>query len=142
MIDGGDHINIYSKGLTPLGRALSNFTKAPITTLDGGFQSIEGYWYWLNSQHADRDKLRNLYGWEAKKVGRELDSGDWNNDSIFKLKIIHAMVMKLVEHPAILTLFKENFLPFRHYYVYGGKTVEPKEGQWIVEFWEYLRKHL
>ena len=41
--DGVDHINIYSKGLTELGRFLSNFEHILITTEDGDFNSIEGY---------------------------------------------------------------------------------------------------
>ena len=45
--DGITHINVYSKGKTTLGRWLTNFAHTPIDTIDGHFESIEGYWYWL-----------------------------------------------------------------------------------------------
>lgn len=100
--DGVDHINIYSKGKTSLGRFLSNFAQADIETEDGNFASIEGYWYWLicpstidpNCKECDgngvtvlgsgqqtyfgscnvcsRDYLKELFGKEAKTYGREL----------------------------------------------------------------------
>jgi hypothetical protein len=39
--DGIDHINVYSKGKTPLSRFLSNFAEADLETEDGNFASIE-----------------------------------------------------------------------------------------------------
>ena len=141
MTDGVDHINIYSKSATELGRALSNFSDHGVTTLDGEFASIEGYWYWLTCPHHEcRDRLRYLVGWEAKAAGREMRGADWNGDPTFKLRIINAMVAKLILHDKILTPFRESVLPFRHYYVYGNKQIEPKEGAWIIETWECLRK--
>lgn len=137
--DGVDHINIYSKGETELGRLLSNFTKSTIITTDGEFASIEAYWYWLNSTSPDKEKLRFTYGFEAKKIGRELRSADWNNEDTFKLKIANAMISKLILNPLILDKLKESYLPFKHYYVYNDKTIEPAEGKWILETWEFLR---
>ena len=46
--DGVTHINVYSKGTTALGRALSNFAHIPFMVVPNGrFESIEAYWYWL-----------------------------------------------------------------------------------------------
>lgn len=70
--DGISHINVYSKGRTGIGRFLSNFTFYPIHTVDGEFHSIEGYWYWLTCRD---DRLRYLHGYEAKKLGRNTNSG-------------------------------------------------------------------
>lgn len=139
MIDGLDHINIYSKGQTLLGRQLSNFTYAPINTTDGSFQSVEGYWYWLSAPLGQREQLRTLHGWQAKQVGRDLGCEDYSDDGLFKLKILNALTTKLISHPEILKQFKENKLPFKHYYVYGGKTVEPTEGRWVVDYFNFLR---
>jgi len=49
--DGIDHINLYSRGHTELGQYLSNFAYTPIQTEDGRFNSIEAYWYWLNTHN-------------------------------------------------------------------------------------------
>ncbi len=100
--DGVDHINIYSKGKTSLGRFLSNFVQADIETEDGDFASVEGYWYWLtcpSTTNPDcyecegigvtaletgpqtyfgpcnlcaRDHLKTLFGNEAKTWGKAL----------------------------------------------------------------------
>ena len=46
--DGITHINVYSKGATALGRALSNFARIPVMVVPNGrFESVEAYWYWL-----------------------------------------------------------------------------------------------
>jgi len=61
--DGLSHINIYSKGMTELGRLLSNFANTPVNTpQDGKFTSIEGYWYWLLGKNDNREVLRTLHG--------------------------------------------------------------------------------
>lgn len=145
MSDGIDWINIYSKGETKLGRDLSNFAALSVETLDGSFASLEGYWYWLSvpPSLAARDALRYQTGHEAKFLGQSLRRGSrevhYTIDPLFKLKIVHAMVGKLILHPALFAALKDSSLPLRHYYVYGGVEVEPKSGQWIVPIWEMLR---
>lgn len=144
MADGVDHINIYSKGATELGRSLSNFSAHGINTIDGYFASLEGYWYWLGVDAANprREDLRDATLWRAKELGRELRGADWGDTGQFKLRIVAAMVNKLLLHPSIYEQFAASVLPFDHYYVYGDKKVRPDNGKWIIETWEYLRKLL
>lgn len=134
--DGVTHINIYSKGNTKLGRFLSNFARHQFECEDGKFQSIEGYWYWLSSKD---DKLRTLYGWEAKKYGRHIRAKDWVNDIDFINKICSAIEIK-IKTSQYLEEFKTSSVPFDHYYLYGAKVVRPTEGRWILEFIDSLRK--
>lgn len=141
-MDSVTHINIYSQGKTTLGRVLSNFAATGIDTIDGPFASIEGYWYWLGAPEATREVLRDLSGAEAKKVGRAMRALDWQDGTEFKLKIWSAMLTKLLLHPSILSEFKKNKLPFRHYYIMHGKVIEPKEGQWIIDMWTFLQEQL
>lgn len=130
--DGIDHINVYSKSNNWLGKTLSNFHYSPILTEDGYFKSIEGYWYWLGTDHKDKEKLRNLYGYEAKRIGRELKAKDWQDSPEFKRKIKSAIFIKL--HSLNLnTALKENKLPYTHYYVYGDKVVNVPEAEWILD---------
>lgn len=134
--DGITHINIYSKGKTLLGRLLSNFANTPFNhPEDGMFKSVEGYWYWLSCKD---DRLRDVIGFDAKKLGRELRAPDWCKDPEFKRKVCLAIKSKLEQNPGILSLMKANSLPFAHYYVYGDKVVEPEEGKWIIEYIESL----
>lgn len=137
--DGIDHINIYSKAKTELGRFLTNFSRSPITTEDGYFESIEGYWYWLGTDHKDRDKLRKLSGFKAKQIGRELKALDWQDSDDFKRKICEAITYK-IKNSKYYDEFKQSTLPFCHYYNYHGKIVEPEDGKWVIEHMEKLRK--
>lgn len=138
--DGIDHINIYSKGKTELGRFLTNFAHTPFEhPIDGKFESIEGYWYWLTCQN---DALRKVYGFQAKKLGRDLGGKDWVEDPMFEYKIKTAILAKLDANPDIVLDLIDSDLPFKHYYVFGGKVVEPKEGKWILEFFERLRSEV
>lgn len=147
LLDGVDHINIYSKGQTELGRWLSNFTRQFFICDDGEFCSIEGYWYWLLCSHKNKEKLRDLHGYLAKKVGRELGTADWPQDDTnlklpleeFKKKIKTAMEIKLYSNLEMEKLFKVSTLPFTHYYTYGTKVIEVPENNWVLEHWETLR---
>jgi hypothetical protein len=140
MEDGVDHINIYSKGQTELGRYLSNFTYSPFShPYDGNFNSIEGYWYY--SLTGD-DRLRHKWGYDAKKYGQSLQDIHFNDEwNVDKNSVKLAIICKLTQtHSNYLASFIQSTLPFRHYYNFGGKIVEPKEGVWLVEFFEELRK--
>ena len=142
--DGLDHINIYSKGKTLLGRLLSNFAQTPFICLDGKFSSIEGYWYWLGLEESPRrEELRLSAGWFAKKLGRELRGEDWNSDPNFENKIIADLQSKLEQNPQIQDLLKDSILPFKHYYAYDNKVVdESVRGKFLLDFWENARSEL
>lgn len=127
--DGITHINIYSKGRTELGRFLSNFTQFKFSCEDGKFNSIEGYWYWLNTGN---DELRNLYGYEAKRKGKEAATFRktmYKCDTEFKRKILSAIDIKL---NSIKNKLVMNNLLFEHYYVYGNTVVDAGY-KWILE---------
>lgn len=137
-LDGIAHLNVYSKGLTELGRFLSNFADAPfVHPEDGSFRSIEGYWYWLSSKD---DHLRKLSGFAAKAYGRSIRASDWRSDDLFKRKIIAAIKAKLETYPDMFALLKSCKLPLKHYYVFNGKIVEPSDGKWIIDAINDFRK--
>lgn len=142
--DGATHINIYSKAKTRLGFLMSNFTNLPIETSDGHFTSIEGYWYWLGlpESNVGRESLRLLHGFEAKKQGRALKSKDWQDGTNFKNKILEALRIKVNTYWELKDLLTKSTLPFTHYYVFSDKVITPKEGQWIIDWWEDQRKEL
>lgn len=139
-MDGETHINIYSKGITEVGRWLSNFTYSPIETEDGLFTSVEGYWYWLSTHN---EELRTQYGFSAKKIGKESTKIIELEDKDFKEKIKKALDAKLRKRA--LWIAKEVNLPLQHYYSYGGKIIQKEEHNWIVlhleERIKQLREH-
>lgn len=163
--DGIDHINIYSKARTALGRSLSNFAYSPID-LDtyGRFNSVEAFWYFLrvveileqitsskagqndNARLVDRTqesllKLRQLSGYKAKVFGREIldtlpASEDKEPSQQFKELILKATAIKILRNPLLRQeLINSADLPLKHYYWFGN---DPKTAR-IIEpkehFW-------
>lgn len=145
-LDGVDHINVFSRGRTELGRVLSNFAHTPFTVQgDGTFASVEGYWYWLQCEHADaRERLRPLHGYAAKKAGRALRVPDYGrvHDLEFRRSIARAIREKIRQTPGLAARLAASTLPFAHYYVYGEKVVTPADNEWILDTFAYYRAKL
>lgn len=133
--DGITHLNVYSKGKTPLGRFLSNFAHTPIETMDGHFESVEGYIYWLVSEGSpDREQLRSVYGFAAKKLGRRLSTLDFGNvPKGFTGKVCMAITTKVLRNREMLNQLQANTLPLTHYYVMWGKVIDPNNFGWTCE---------
>ena len=145
--DGVDHINIYSRGKTELGRLLSNFAYLPIQTEDGIFASMEAWWYWQLGTDPDREQLRPLWGSSAKYKGRDLKIPDWPDPLFlpaFKVKYVKAFQAKLAQHPKLTALLRDSQLPLLHYYTYGTppKVICAEEGNWVIELIESERTRL
>lgn len=142
--DGLTHINVYSRGLTVIGRFLSNFTFAPfVHPLDGRFASVEGYWYWLavKPTHPRRDELRYAHGYAAKTLGRMFRGADWPTLPDFQDRICMALRAKLGAYPDFLMLFRQPpHLPLAHYYVFDGMTRAVPEAQWMLDELDKIRR--
>lgn len=143
--DGIDHINIYSKGQTELGRLLSNFAHTPFTMKWlGDFESVEGFWYYMLSHPlADAEHLRTLHGFSAKKAGKELPLVVMSEalEEQFRDYIRQAFEAKVYQNEKVYELLRESTLPFTHYYVFNGEKKEAGY-EWQMEFWEELRKEV
>jgi len=137
--DGLKHINVYSKGKTKLGRLLSNFAETPFVCEDGDFWSVEGYWYWLSTLD---DNLRKMSGFQAKDYGKSIPGRQWLDPIEFERRIIAALVAKIYQHEDIKQMLGESTLPLKHYYVYNGKTTEPKDNKWVIVALEAIRDEI
>lgn len=133
--DGIDHINVYSKGQTELGRLLSNFADTPFQHPQfGWFRTVEGFWYWLKTGMMHND-LKTMYGHEAKMIGRKYPVVEIDN---FDTKIKTAIRCKLIHHPKILCMLLDNELPLAHYYVHGSR-VKQAGYEWILDYYMEVR---
>lgn len=137
--DGITHVNVYSRGQTLLGRRLSNFAHTPFTMLGyGHFASVEAFWFWISTRD---ESLRGLYGAEALAAGRRaiqaLAPQQCLPPTVNQLRSAYAA--KLKAHPNLKTQLQNCKLPLAHYYVYGGKVVEPREWQWTIGLWEEFK---
>lgn len=160
--DGIDHINVYSKSQSLLGRDLSNFASKPIQIPRYGlFTSIEGFWYWLRcylvgytwtTEQKERLKsLRGLAGYKAKKVGKELlavlVADDWADfpEDVFRETIIEAIRIKITSYTYLQRGLLNTSVPLTHYYYYGepdnAKVVDAGHG-WVIEGIESIRRDL
>lgn len=150
--DGIDHINVYSKARTILGRLLSNFAHTPITLNGLRFESIESWWYFTKMNKINESELfppftdeqlgevRVIVGSEAKKYFRSLFKTDSYSFSPVKEDLIVAYKQKLLEHPEILQLLLANKLPIAHYYVMFDKKVDAIGSMWTAQLWEEISK--
>jgi len=148
--DGIDHINMYSKGKTELGRLLTNLSHTPFEHPEHGhFESVEGFWYFYLTG-CKHEHLKGLYGIKAKLEGKKLrddrvDVGGLTEQQ--KKDLLFAIRCKLNQNKYLLKLIKESELPFAHYYFYGDENKNPKvydlpQYNWIVEYFEKARTYL
>lgn len=141
LTDGIDHINIYSKGKTELGHLLSNFSFSPFKHPEyGKFVSIEGFWHWLSTGQKE-DKLRELYGYQAKELGKNLQTVEVKD---FYFQITKALRYKINQDKHLRKLLYESVLPFKHYYTYGNenncKIITTMGGFWLAYQFEKIRQ--
>ena len=63
--DGIDHINVYSKGKTELGRMLTNFAYIPFEYKGIKYASVEAWWYCYllgdNALESEKEELVKLF---------------------------------------------------------------------------------
>lgn len=144
--DGYSHINTYSQGETRLGRMLSNFYRSPVGIKGYGyFQSLEGFWYYL-STGCKNEKLREVWGAEAKKLGREMTRVEMETEEfqdIFK----RALCSKIMGNSDILNAFIDSSAPFVHYYWYGKDISNPHvvlcpQVDWMMDYLNDLRRRM
>jgi hypothetical protein len=120
---------------------LSNFYFCPIKTQDGLFNSVEGYWYWLGIEDCEeKDVLRKLSGYQAKKKGEELKKKYGKRfEEKFEDKILQAIWDKVKQKWKMFNVDNAT-LPFEHYYNFGGKVVNVKEKYlWMIEGIDKIR---
>ena len=142
--DGVDHINVYSKGKTEIGRLLSNFAETPFTYEPyGTFKSVEGFWYYYFTD-CENEYLKDLHGSAAKTAGKKVLKeayGDVTEKD--KEIVLEAIRCKLRQNRYILDLLVENDLPFEHYYVRiddnKTKVTDKPEYKWMMDEYERIR---
>lgn len=136
--DGYTHINIYSKGKTKLGRDLSNFSSFSFTLEPyGWFPSVESFYFWFLTGQK-HDELRKLSGAASKAAAKKYEHERVELTEERLSVIQDAICAKIVQNKDLSERLKKSVLPFKHYYVYGGKVIEIDDN-WFVQTFEYIR---
>ena len=143
LTEGKDHINMYSRSSTALGRLLSNFAYTPFVHPEyGKFASVEGFYFWVSTgfQH---HKLKVMSGYGAKQYGGAFPRVELDD---FEKKIREAIRLKIEQNPKLKKLLLECDLPIAHYYYYGKpencKVIELSEHNYMLEEIEAVRTEL
>lgn len=137
--DGINHINVYSKGATQLGRDLSNF--APIGFEHpqyGHFASMEAFYHWVKTGMSC-DELRPLFGYWAKQAAKDLPIVPHDN---FESIISEGLRCKVLQNHWLAESLGSSTLPLVHYYNYGGRIVVPKGQDYQMRVLTELREEL
>lgn len=138
--DGVDHINIWEKGSTDLGVALSHMADLPFThETYGKFRSIEGFWHYIRSISRD-DRTRMMAGYKAKKFGDTLESQRVDD---FKAIIMDANWQKIKQYPPLIEEIKNSNLPFDIYYLFNNDEnvrIRPASAYWLLDGFNVIRK--
>ena len=149
--DGIDHVNVYSKSRSKLGRTLSNFAHTPFTLGENRFETVESWWYWTKMNKINAANLfptfteeqmiemKSKIGKEAKTMFRNLYKDDSSSYSPTKDELKAAYLQKLLEHPEIEKLLLENNLPLAHYYMMFSKKVSADSTLWTAKLWEEIK---
>jgi uncharacterized iron-regulated protein len=72
-------------------------------------------------------------------VGRELRGEDWPTSPTFQTDILTALEKKSRTNAEMMEALRASAQPLVHYYVFKGVVVEPKEGKWMLDFWQSKR---
>lgn len=143
-MDGIDHINIYSKSQSELGRLLSNWAETMFVHPELGlFKTMEGFFAYLATGQK-YDYLRTVSGFEAKKVLKDLPRVAKRG---FEDELQRALTYKFEQSPRIQELLrKHKNLPITHYYWYGqlgnNPRIVPNEGDtWLEDGWNRIRNN-
>ncbi len=152
ILDGREHINVYSKGKTLLGRKLSNFADIPTEVeIDGElirFKNVESLWFYLKIYLSLNEKdinLLDMEGYEAKEYGTKktklIPPLKEEQKTYFIEKIKEGIKWKILNNDALLEEFKANQgkIPYAHYYNYSGNVRTLVGAEWLVNFLNDLR---
>lgn len=131
--DGKDHVNIYSRGKTNLGKALSNFAHYVFSFEGITYQSIEGALYYYRTGNT---KLIKLYGSEAKKIGSKSNEKRIESPELLKAWLY----AKIFSNPELIALLLNNRLPFSHYYIMFGRKIDA--GIELPDLWREITDDL
>lgn len=140
--DGADHLNMWVRGQTALGRFLDQRTAAPFIHSElGRFCSIEAFWKYVLS--AERcDELRNLSGRKLRGLTRKLTRAEVHN---FRAIIMDANWQKLQQYAHWGYVLRDCALPLDCYYVYkreDGVRIRPDCGPWLIRGFNEIRTAL
>lgn len=137
--DGIDHINVYSKGKTDLGRALTNMSDIGFDSpIYGKWPSVESFWHYLMTG-CKHEQFRYLNCFEAKSLGKLLRKDHEGLSEYKKDVILEVIMFKLDQNKWLLNMLRNSTLPLTHYYVNGSRITRLPQYDWMIDELQRIR---
>lgn len=141
-LDGVEHINIWAKGATWLGKFLSHRTLCELNLPEGRFLCVSAYWYHLTCKEDSR--LSHVNGWETELLAAQLTALPKKQQlpaAELQAKIKKALDAKIKWSDYWQEEFTESELPFLHYYLdaEGNVVDESRKYRWLLNHLEARR---
>lgn len=139
--DGIDHINIWERGVTELGVALSHSSPLPFThSIFGKFSCMESFWHYIQSEERD-DRLRTMTSKTLRPFAHKLTPTRAVN---FRAIIMDSNWQRVKQYGALADAIKESELPFDCYTEdrRTGLRQRPTFFKWFIRGFEEIRKAL
>lgn len=142
--DGTEHVNIWDKGQTNMGKALSTLADLPfVHNVYGKFRSIEGFYHYIRSVDQN-DAMRKVAGYWARKAGQRLEV---KHVPDFKKIIADANWQKIQQIPVLMEELKNlsTFVALDSYYIQNEEPlvrVRPPTAAWMVPAFHEIRMAL
>ena len=141
-LDGVEHINIWAKGATWLGKFLSHRTLCELNLPEGRFLCVSAYWYHLTCKEDSR--LNRVHDWETELLATQLSPLPRKQQlpaAELQAKIKKALDAKIKWSDYWQEEFTESELPFLHYYLdaEGNVVDESRKYRWLLNHLEARR---
>lgn len=141
-VDGVDHINIWDRGNTELGKLLSHSAALSfVHNIFGRFNTIESFWHYIRSVERD-DRIRTMSGLPLKRFSEKLQTVRVRN---FKAIIMDANWQKVKQYPILVEELTDSTLPIECYYHYkreDGVRIRPNFSPWLIQGFTEIRNAL
>ena len=141
-LDGVEHINIWAKGATFIGKFLAPRTLCELSMPEGRFLCVSAYQYHLTCKEDSR--LSRVYGWETELLATQLSPLPKKQQlpaAELQAKIKKALDQKLKWSEYWQEEFTESTLPFLYYHLDADGNVvdESRKYRWLLNHLEARR---
>lgn len=144
FFDGTDHINLWDRGQTELGRALAMDTHINLNVRGlGKFRSFYALWVYLTTKHRTT-ALRDAPSFQLRQMVRERrETGNLDDAPNVRWIVLNALIDHLMNYPELAdALEATGDVPLVSYINMNGQRSAHSQAKWWVACVQYVRTGL
>lgn len=141
FFDGTDHINLWDRGETQIGRALSMEADINLHVEGlGRFRSFYALWVYLTTKHRTM-AMRNAPAFQLRKMARERrDNDNYVEAPNARWIVLNALADYVVKDKDLAdALIMTDGVPLLSYVVANGQRSLHSQAKWWIPFVQYIR---